>query len=135
MPESNDSPDPHPNEVPIPIRGTALVSEGTVPPRQGSPFRGDPTGGGAASWKPELLPFDIGPAKTTALGAVGASAIILLFSLAATWNFPAGAVVVTSLGAVLALFGMSSPRFKTAIACLVSHLAMFAFSFQALTSS
>ncbi len=100
--------------------------------RTGSPFKSDPLttssgsiagGRDAAAAVPEML--DVGAGRTTAIGAVWASAIILLFAAAALWTFPSGGTIVSGLGSLLAVIGLASPYVKSSLVCLVGHLGLF----------
>jgi hypothetical protein len=98
--------------------------------REGSPFAVDPE---PLSQQHELedapVPaevfYDIGPMRYMALGAVLAAAVVLLFSAASAYWFPAGGILVAGLGCFLAFLGFFSPRPRTAGGLLIVHLCLF----------
>ena len=62
--------------------------------RVGSPFRVDPKAiSGTVIQRPRSQPetfYDVGPLRYTALGAVGAATMVLVFAAVAAWWFPGG---------------------------------------------
>ena len=65
----------------------------------------------------------------TANGATVATWLILPLSLLATSVFPVGAVIVSLLGLVLALFGIVSRWHRVSLAALFSHLLCAGFAY------
>ena len=96
--------------------------------RVGSPFAVDPLPSLPES-KPAEAFYDVGPIRYTAMGAVAASAMVLVFGIAAAWWFPAGGVLIAALGCALSLFGTASAYRITSIGLLAAHLGMFLYSY------
>ena len=72
---------------------------------------------------------DPGPLRYTALGALTASLIVILFAAVGTWWFPAGGALIAALGCLLAIFGLfSTYRIRSAM-LIVIHLALFVVSY------
>ena len=99
--------------------------------RVGSPFAIDPDPVATASIvhpkksaSPEAF-YDVGPLRYTALGAVAAAVMVLVFAIAAAWWFPSGGTLITGLGCVLSIFGLYSPIPKRSAGCLFLHVALF----------
>lgn len=102
---------------------TGSTDSATV--RVGSPFRGDPK---PAEFVPQAAINEavIGsPARYTALGAVAASALVLLFAASGALWYPSGGVLVAALGCTLAVGGLFSARKKTSLGLLTMHLGLF----------
>lgn len=70
----------------------------------------------------------------TANGATIATWLIFPLSLLATSVFPAGAVIVSLLGLVLALFGIASRWHRISLAALFSHLLCAGFAYSKILS-
>tara|TARA_R110002049_G_scaffold47902_1_gene138438 strand:+ start:153894 stop:154331 length:438 start_codon:yes stop_codon:yes gene_type:complete len=108
--------------------------------RVGSPFAVDPnpefpgtptastTNTTATAVSPEVF-YDVGPLRYTALGAVAAAVLVLLFAIPATWWFPSGGTLIAALGCVLSIFGMYSPIPKRSAAVLAVHVVIFLFCY------
>lgn len=77
--------------------------------------------------------YDVGPTRYMAWGAVFASALVLLFAAASAFYFPAGALVITALGAALGAFGLASPQPKLSLALATMHVGLLLYSFSAVT--
>lgn len=95
-----------------------LVTE--APIRRGSPFASDPH-----SVKPIDNFMDVGPIRYTAMGAVAASIVVLVFAAAATFWFPAGGTMIAALGCGLSIFGLYSSYRISSAALLTVHLSLF----------
>jgi len=104
------------------------TNESELAIRVGSPFAVDPVPSLPES-KPAEAFYDVGPIRYTAMGAVAASAMVLVFGAAAAWWFPTGGVLIAALGCALSLFGMSSAYRITSIGLLATHLGMFVYSY------
>ena len=103
--------------------------------RTGSPFASDPemTPSQDAAQTRKLEKFyDVGPLRYTAMGAVAASAMVIVFASIACWWFPGGGALIAGLGCALAAFGMFSHMRTPAIGCLVVHMALFVVSYSRL---
>lgn len=96
--------------------------------RVGSPFATDPLPSFQDS-KPIEAFYDVGPIRYTAMGAVAASAMVLVFGAAAAWWFPGGGVLIAALGCGLSLFGAASAYRFTSLVLLAAHLGMFLYSY------
>lgn len=98
------------------------------PVRVGSPFAVDPviaevqTDFVAAPIEPLA---DLGPMRYTALGAVGASMMVVAFGVASVWWFPVGGTVIAGLGCGLSIFGFFSNQRIWAAGLLIVHVTLF----------
>lgn len=101
----------------------AEQGEGAI--RHGSPFAVDPAWDAPLEPREPELFLDVGPLKYTAMGAVAASAMVVLFASAAAYWFPGGGTLIAGLGSVLAIFGLYSHYRLRALLCLIAHLVLF----------
>lgn len=95
--------------------------------RVGSPFAVDPRVSNSPPPAESLQ--ELGPMKYTAMGAVGASILVVGFGVAAAYFFPAGGTLVAALGCLLSILGMYSSYRLTAACLLTLHLCLFVFSY------
>lgn len=115
-----------------------ILAESVAKPKEirtGSPFASDPelTPSQVAAQTRKLEKFyDVGPLRYTAMGAVAASAMVIVFASIACWWFPGGGALIAGLGCALAAFGMFSHLRTPAIGCLVVHMALFVVSYSRL---
>ncbi len=119
------------NEEETPIRsGSPFATADSPETAEGSPFAaaGSPTAAVAIEPPIEAL-MDVGPLRYTAMGAVAASAMVLLFAATASWWFPTGGTMIAALGSVLSILGLYSPYRFTASVLLGLHLCLFLFSY------
>ena len=72
---------------------------------------------------------EAGPLRYTALGALAASLIVILFAGAATWWFPVGGALIAALGCLLAIFGLFSNHRGISALLIVVHLGLFIVSY------
>ena len=72
---------------------------------------------------------DAGPLCYTALGALAASLIVILFAAVGTWWFPAGGALIAALGCLLAIFGLFSTYRISSAVLIVVHLGLFVVSY------
>ena len=63
------------------------------------------------------------------MGAVAASAMVLVFAVVAAWWFPGGGTMIAALGCALSIFGMYSNYRFLASGFLLLHLALFVVSY------
>ncbi len=128
---------PQPDEEPAPDSDASASPQESVDDkateidgiRYGSPFAVDPViAAPLPPSKPEVI-FDVGPMKYTAMGAVAASAMVLIFAGFAAWWFPGGGTLIAGLGCMLAIFGMFSHYRLRAFGCLALHLMLFMLSY------
>ena len=108
---------------------TVIQDRSKEPIRYGSPFAVDPVLDPTRVTAPAEVFIDAGPLKYTAMGAVAASAMVILFASAAAYWFPGGGTLIAVLGCVLAILGLFSYYRFRAFACLVAHLALFLVSY------
>ena len=109
-------------------KDTELIdSSGETVIRVGSPFAVDPFAPDPAK---KIEPFyDVGPLRYTAMGAVAASVMVLVFAATATWWFPAGGALIAALGCVLSIFGLYSTFRLASSGLLALHLSLFVLSY------
>ncbi|MEM8666196.1 MAG: hypothetical protein AAGG48_01685 [Planctomycetota bacterium] len=134
---SNNDSSADTTEAPERIEIATVVSEGDVSSqpsnmpeveiRYGSPFAIDPLF--AATNRPIEPFYDVGPIRYTAMGAVAASVMVMVFGLVAVWWFPSGGALIAALGCVLSIFGMYSAFRGTAVGLLAVHLILFVLSY------
>ncbi len=96
--------------------------------RVGSPFAVDPPelSLSYASFPIDRGGFDdAGPMRYTAMGAVGASAMVVGFAAVSLMWFPVGGVLIALLGSALAVFGLFSSYRYSAMGLLAVHLGLF----------
>ena len=110
-----------------PIAATLSESQGEEI-REGSPFAVDPPTLAFGSDAPVEIVVD-GILKYTAMGAVGAAVVVLLFASVAAWWFPEGGTLIAGLGCVLSIFGLYSAHRLTSVGVLAAHLSMFVVSY------
>ena len=111
-------------EEPITAKLADTIDESPV--RVGSPFATDPF---ETQAQPIEQIYDVGPLRYTAMGAVAAAVVVLLFALVGVWWFPAGGAMIAALGCMLSIFGLYSNFRFTAAGLLTVHLALFVMSY------
>ena len=106
----------------------SIIDASEQPIRYGSPFAVDPYWDEPIQVEPELF-LDVGPLRYTAMGAVAASGMVVLFASASAYWFPGGGTLVAGLGGLLAIFGLFSHYRFHALGCLIVHLLLFMTSY------
>ena len=94
--------------------------------RVGSPFAVDPL---EHPEHPIEQIYDVGPLRYTAMGAVAAAIVVLIFASIGVWWFPAGGAMIAALGCMLSIFGLYSTFRYTAAGLLAVHLGLFVLSY------
>ena len=79
--------------------------------------------------------FVASPFRYTAMGAVAASAMVVVFGLSALIWFPVGATMIAGLGCLLSILGLYSHRRMLAGILLVTHLSIFAITYATIVLS
>ncbi|MFG0263410.1 MAG: hypothetical protein ACF788_13545 [Novipirellula sp. JB048] len=104
------------------VAEAALPQEPSI--RVGSPFATEPQPSPQTARGEEIY-FQATPLRYTAMGAVVAATMVVIFAAAATLWFPVGGTMIAGLGCLLSILGLHSDLRVPAAGLLGVHLILF----------